>query len=70
MTSFHFILKDYGSHEGTPVKDTWRPEDGKPADLLRSAYPIAATCSTCGGRIRIESRLQYGWRHVPAGGTS
>jgi hypothetical protein len=67
MTGFHFIPKDYGGHEGTPVKDTWRTEDGEPADLMRSAYPIMATCLTCGGRIRLEYRLQHEWRHVPAG---
>jgi hypothetical protein len=70
MTSFHFIPKNYGGHEGTPVKDTWRTEDGQPADLLRGTYPITATCSTCGEPIRLDHRLQYGWRHVPAGGTS
>jgi len=70
MSGFFVIPRDYGGHAGMPVKGTWRSEDGEPADLLRSAYPITATCSACGGQIRLDHRLQYGWRHVPAGGTS
>jgi hypothetical protein len=70
MSGFQFIPKYPGGHEGTPVKDTWRTEAGQPADLLSSAYPITATCATCGGHIRLEHRLQYAWLHVPAGGTS
>jgi hypothetical protein len=34
------------------------------------AAPITAICSECGAQIRLEHRLQYGWRHVPAGGTA
>jgi hypothetical protein len=72
MSGFSFIPMDSGRHEAAPVKDTWRTEDGQPADLLTSAYPITATCSACGGPIRLEHRLQYGWQHVPAvaGGTA
>jgi hypothetical protein len=69
MSSLHFIPEDYGN-EGTPVKDTRRTQDGQLAGLPTSAYPITATRSTCGGRIRTENRPQYGRRHVPAGGTS
>jgi hypothetical protein len=68
MSGFHFIPKDYGGHEAAPVKGTWRTENGEAADLLRSAYPITAACSNCGGPIRLEHMLQYGWRHVPAEG--
>lgn len=68
MSGFYSIPKDHGGHEAAPVKDTWRTEDGQPADLLTSVYPIAATCSACGGPIRLEHRLQYGWRHVTAEG--
>ena len=72
MTGFHFIPKDAGGHEAAPVTGTWRTDDGQQADLLRSAYPITADCSACGGQIRLEHRLQYGWQHVPApaGGTA
>jgi hypothetical protein len=70
MSGFQLIPTDSGSHEGIPVKDTWRTEDGQPADLLSGAYPITAVCATCGGQIRLEHRLQHGWRHVPAGGTT
>jgi hypothetical protein len=65
--------KTLDGHEATPVKGTWCTEDGQPADLLRSAYPITAACTACGGRIRLEHRLQYEWQHVPvvaAGGAS
>jgi hypothetical protein len=70
MSGFHCIPKDSGCHEAAPVKGTCRTEDGQPADLLRSAYPITATCSAYGGQIRLENRLQYGWRHVPSPVTS
>ena len=70
MSGFYSIPKDCGRQEAAPVKGTWRTEDGQPADLLRSAYPITATCATCGEPIRLEHRLQYGWQHVPTGGTS
>jgi hypothetical protein len=66
MSGFHCIPKDSGGHEAAPVTGTCRTEDGQPADLLRSACPITAACATCGGPIRLEHRLQYGWRHVPA----
>jgi hypothetical protein len=66
MSGFSFIPRTFDDHEAAPVKDTWHTEDGQPADLLRSSYPITATCTTCGGQIRLEHRLQFGWRHVPA----
>ena len=50
MTGFlgSAVPKTLDGHEATPVKGTWRTEDGQPADLLRSAYPITATCTACG----------------------
>ena len=30
--------------------------------------PITADCANCAVPIRLENRLQYRWRHVPAGG--
>jgi hypothetical protein len=53
-----------GSHEALPARDTWHAEDGGPADLLTGPYPVIAECSACGGRIRLEYRLQAEWRHV------
>jgi hypothetical protein len=68
MSGFHSIPKDSGAHEAAPVTGTWRTDDGQPADLLRSAHPITADCANCAVPIRLENRLQYRWRHVPAGG--
>ena len=68
MSGFHSIPKDSGGHEAAPVTGTWRTEEGQPADLLRSAYPITADWASCAVPIRLEYRLQYGWRHAPAGG--
>jgi hypothetical protein len=70
MSGFHFIPKNYGAREAAPVKGTWLTENGEAADLLRSAYPITATCSNCGGPIPLEDRLKYGWQHVPAEGAA
>jgi hypothetical protein len=70
VTGFSYVPRTLDDHEGTPVKGTWHTEDGQPADLLRSAYPITATCANCDGQIRLEYRLQHEWRHVRAGGTS
>jgi hypothetical protein len=70
MSGFTFIAKYPGNHEAMPAKGTWRTEDGQPADLLTGPFPITATCATCSQPIRLENRLQYGWQHAPAGGTS
>lgn len=70
MSGFTFIAKYPGGHEAAPVKASWRTEDGQPADLLTGPFPITATCATCGEPMRLDTRLQYSWRHVPAGGTS
>jgi hypothetical protein len=73
MSGFHCIPKDSGGHEAAPVTGTCRTEDGQPASLLTGPFPIMADCANCAVPIRLERRLQYGWRHVPtvpAGGTA
>ena len=67
MSGFH-LPKAHGDHEAAPAKDTWRTEDGGPADLLRGPYPLTAACSACGGRITLNARMQMEWQHVPGGG--
>ena len=39
-----------------------------PADLLTGPFPITATCSGCGGQIRLEHRLQHAVPHASRGG--
>lgn len=55
-------------HEARPARDSWRTEHGAlRTDILRASdYPVIATCSGCGGRIRLAHVLQAEWRHVPA----
>ena len=67
MSGFYTMPALPGRHQGVPVKDTWRTEDGQPADLLRGPYPVTATCAMCGGRITLSARMQMEWQHVPGG---
>jgi len=68
MSGFYVLPKVTGSHEATPVKDSWYSERTQhPANLLADFdYPVIAVCETCHGRIRLDFKIQMQWRHADA----
>lgn len=68
MSGFYTIPKSPdGGHQATPVKDSWYEErTALPANLLNEmSYPVIAVCQRCSGRIRLRTKNQYEWAHVP-----
>lgn len=55
-------------HRAVPVDGSWYSEDPvRRANLNHDrAYPVLAACQGCRGRIRLASRDQEEWAHVPA----
>jgi hypothetical protein len=64
---FNSIPNVRRSHWANPVKDSWLSErTQQPANLLGPEdYPVAAECQICHGRIRLNHKLQWEWRHAP-----
>jgi hypothetical protein len=68
MSGFYAIPKvPGGGHQALPVKDSWYEERSQhPANLLSDmAYPIIAVCQRCFGRIRLATKNQMEWVHLP-----
>lgn len=56
-----------GGHDALPVQDSWYEErTALPANLRsETSYPVIAVCKTCSGRIRLWTKNQMEWAHVP-----
>jgi hypothetical protein len=68
MSGFNFTPAESSGHIATPQTGTYARENGGgPASLLLGAdYPVIAACKICGGRIRLDHKMQMEWRHAPA----
>jgi hypothetical protein len=67
MSGFSFTPAESFGHVATPQTGTYVTEKGAPASPLRDEdYPVIAACKLCGGRIRLEHKMQMEWRHAPA----
>ena len=68
MSGFRYTPADTTGHMATPVPGSYTMErGGAPARLLYAEdYPVIAVCKICGGRIKLDHKLQMEWRHVPA----
>lgn len=61
------VPKVLDDHQATPVKDSWYEEKTQHVANLVSemSYPVIALCERCYGRIRLATKNQMEWVHVP-----